>query len=195
MPETYEPPTTSPASPPYDHTPGASALLPPSTQIDTIQQSSTNRNENSCPRVTRARAREATAFRWISLGMNCAQAAADSWSCRPLVFMPIDRTQPRSICRSPRTSVGTHGGTSLLHELAIGAHDSRRDVREVPEIIEERIAACEDRNVILALPRRTRPTRSPHRSSRTARSKFARCRTAGGSGRQSSPPQFATQGR
>ena len=188
MRETYEPPTTSPASPPHDHAPSASALLPPSTQIDTIRQSSTNHNENSC-------AREATAFRWISLGINCAQAAADSWSCRSLVLMPIDRTQPRSICRSPRTSVGTHGGTSLLHELAIGAHDSRRDVREGPEIIEERIAACEGRDVILALPRRTRPTRSPHRSSRTARSKFAQYHTAAGSGRQSSPPQFATQGR
>ena len=30
---------------------------PPSTEIDTIQQSPTNHNENSCPRVTRARAR------------------------------------------------------------------------------------------------------------------------------------------
>ena len=54
MRETHQPPTTSTAGPPHDHTPGATALLPPSTEIDTIRQSPTNHNENSC-----AHAREA----------------------------------------------------------------------------------------------------------------------------------------
>ena len=49
MHETHHTPTTSPANPPHDHTPSASALLPPSTEIDTIQQSPTKHNENSCP--------------------------------------------------------------------------------------------------------------------------------------------------
>ena len=46
----------------------------------------------------RAHAREATAFRFLALGMDCAQAAADSTrpldsSCRPLALTPIDRTE------------------------------------------------------------------------------------------------------
>ena len=49
MRETHQPLTTSTAGPPHDHTPGATALLPPSTEIDTIRQSPTNHNENSCP--------------------------------------------------------------------------------------------------------------------------------------------------
>ena len=57
MRETYQPPTISLAGPPHDHTPGATTLLPPSTEIDTMRQGSTNHNENSCP-PARAHARE-----------------------------------------------------------------------------------------------------------------------------------------
>ena len=57
MRETPQPTTSSPAGPPHDHTPGASAPLPPSTEIDTIRQSSTRLYRNSCPP---ARAREAS---------------------------------------------------------------------------------------------------------------------------------------
>ena len=78
--------------------------LPPSIEIDTMRQSSTNHNENSCPRVTRARATTPTHVipaptnvipaptnvipaptnvipakaGILSLGMDCAQLAADS---------------------------------------------------------------------------------------------------------------------
>ena len=57
MRETYEPPSHLPAGSPHDHTPGATTLLPPSTEIDTMRQGSTNHNENSCP-PARARTRE-----------------------------------------------------------------------------------------------------------------------------------------
>ena len=58
--------------------------IPRSTGIDTMRQSLTNRNENSCPRVTRERAAAPTtpvipAKAGISsLCTDCAQAAADS---------------------------------------------------------------------------------------------------------------------
>ena len=38
MREAHQPPTTSPAGPPHDHTPGSSSLLPPSAKSDRIQQ-------------------------------------------------------------------------------------------------------------------------------------------------------------
>ena len=66
--------------------------LPPSAEIYTMRQSPTNHNRNSCPRVTRARTREATAFRWISLGMDRILRIA--WSCRLIRIMPIHRTEP-----------------------------------------------------------------------------------------------------
>ena len=81
MTETYEPPTTHviPAKagiyPRCVQTLEETALLRPSTEIDTIRQSRTNHNENSC---LRARAREAAAFLFFSLGMDCAQVAPDS---------------------------------------------------------------------------------------------------------------------
>ena len=74
MRETPQPPTTSPAGPPHDHTPGTSCPLPPATEIDTIRQSSTRLYRNSCPR---ARAREASPpvipakAGILSLGMDC----------------------------------------------------------------------------------------------------------------------------
>ena len=64
-----------------------------SAEFDTMQQDTTGRNENSCPRA-RAHAREATAFPFLSLGTDCAQGAADSWSCRSPAVMSIDRTKP-----------------------------------------------------------------------------------------------------
>ena len=64
-----------------------------SAEFDTMQQDTTGRNENSYPRV-RTRAWEATAFRFLSLGTDCALGASDFWSCRPRSVMPIDRTKP-----------------------------------------------------------------------------------------------------
>ena len=81
--------------------------LPPSIEIDTMRQSPTNHNENSCPRVTRARATTPTHVipaptkvipaptniipakaGILSLGMDCAQARSgidvSLGSCRPL---------------------------------------------------------------------------------------------------------------
>ena len=59
MRETYQPPTISPASPPHDHTPGATTPLPPSTKFDTSRQNSTKIDRNSCPPAC-AHTREAT---------------------------------------------------------------------------------------------------------------------------------------
>ena len=104
MRETHQPPTTSPANPPHDHTPGATALLPPSTEIDTIRQSPTNHNENSCPH---AHAREASppvipAKAGIpSLGMEIAprsqRIGCIARSYPPRTVMPIDRTEPERL--------------------------------------------------------------------------------------------------
>ena len=80
--------------------------LPPSIEIDTMRQSPTNHNENSCPRVTRERATTPTHVipaptkvipaptnvipakaGIFSLGMDCAQARSgidvSLGSCRP----------------------------------------------------------------------------------------------------------------
>ena len=73
MRETHQPPTTSTAGPPHDHTPGATALLPPSTEIDTIRQSPTNHNENSCPHA-RARRRILDSIR--NQSSSCPHARA-----------------------------------------------------------------------------------------------------------------------
>ena len=58
MRETYQPPAASPAGPPHDRTLEETAPLSPSTETDTIRQSPTNHNENSCPRVTHAHTHE-----------------------------------------------------------------------------------------------------------------------------------------
>ena len=88
--ETYQPPIISPAGPPHDHTIGASSLLPPSTKFDKNRQNPTKFYRNSC---VRARAREATAFRFLSLGMDWIRCIA--WSSLPLGVMPIHRTDDR----------------------------------------------------------------------------------------------------
>ena len=56
---------------PCVHTPEATALLPPSTEIDTIRQSSTKHNENSCP-PARTRQRHSVGFLpvWIAGGSS-----------------------------------------------------------------------------------------------------------------------------
>ncbi len=96
MRETYQPPTTSPTGPPHDHNLEETALLPPSTEIDTIRQSSTNHNENSCPRVrTRGRQRRSVS----SLGMEIAprpqRIGHIARNCRPLAVLPIDQSEPQ----------------------------------------------------------------------------------------------------
>ena len=70
--------------------PQSAMHLPPSIEIDTMRQSPTNHNENSCPRVTRVRTTTPTHVipaptnvipakaGILSLGMDCAQVAGDS---------------------------------------------------------------------------------------------------------------------
>ena len=107
MRETYQPPTTAPAGPPHDRThPRHSreggnlpryvqtleetALLPPSTEIDTMRQSSTSHNGNSCPRVTRARGNRRSVSllsAWIAAGSS-QRIQYIAWSCRPPAVMP-----------------------------------------------------------------------------------------------------------
>ena len=77
MRETYQPPATSPAAPPHDHTlprhsrvggnpspcdhtPGSSALLPPATEFDKIRQNATKCNETSCAHAHARDDRETT---------------------------------------------------------------------------------------------------------------------------------------
>ena len=70
------PPTSFPRrreSPRCVHTPEATALLPPSTEIDTMRQSSTKHNENSCPPApARTRQRHSVGFlpAWIAAGSS-----------------------------------------------------------------------------------------------------------------------------
>ena len=68
MRETYQPPTTSPAGPPDDHTPEETTLLPPSTKFDKTRQNPTKSYRNSCAR-TRARQPRSVFFlsAWIGL--------------------------------------------------------------------------------------------------------------------------------
>lgn len=63
-----------------------------STQSNRIQQ-----NPTKIRVCARARAREATAFRFLSLDADCPQVAADSThrsELLPLAVMPIDQTEP-----------------------------------------------------------------------------------------------------
>ena len=80
MRETHPTPTTSLAGPPYDHTSGASSLLPPATKPGKIRQNPTKSDGNSCVRV-RARAREETERSFPSLCTDCPQLASD-WTLR-----------------------------------------------------------------------------------------------------------------
>ena len=117
MRETYHTPITSPANPPHDHTPSASALLPPATEFDKIRQNATKCNETSC-----AHAR-ATEFRFLSLGMDWIRCIA--WSCRPLPVMPIHETEP-----PPTTCAGLHNRRDMMcGDIDSGGkplHDIRR---------------------------------------------------------------------
>ena len=118
MRETYQPPTTSPTGHPHDRThsrtlprhsrvggnpprcvqtPGASA---PSRRLQNSTQSNRIRQNPTETRVraflySRARAR-GTAFRWISLGMDC-EFDVSLWSCRPIAAMPIHQTEPMGL--------------------------------------------------------------------------------------------------
>lgn len=69
--ETYTLPI-APLRAPNRNAPQETATNSPSTEIDTMRQDATERNGNSCPR-----AREATEFRFPSLGMDCTQVAAE----------------------------------------------------------------------------------------------------------------------
>ena len=94
MRETYQPPIISPAGPPHDHTIGATTILPPSTKF----------YRNSC---VRARAREATAFRFLSFGMDWIRCIA--WSSLLLGVMPIHETEP-----PPTTCAGLHNRRDMM---------------------------------------------------------------------------------
>ena len=133
MRETPQPTTSSPAGPPHDHTPGASAPLPPSTEIDTIRQSSTRLYRNSCP-PARTRARRPLAnplacppargvpSRHSREGGNPfsrhglpgpQRVGRIAWSCRPLAVTPIDRTDPARTYRHK----GVHKNTPARRRL------------------------------------------------------------------------------
>ena len=99
MTETYEPPTThvTPREggnlPRCVQTPEETALLLPSTEIDTIRQSPTNRNENSCPRVhARTRARQRRSFSFLSAWIQ--RIGRIAWRRRPSSIVPIHQTEP-----------------------------------------------------------------------------------------------------
>ena len=63
MREKYQPTTISPTGPPPNHTPGATTLLP---TVDGNRHNATESNEPQ-RKLVPARAREATAFRFLSL--------------------------------------------------------------------------------------------------------------------------------
>ena len=95
MRETYQPPTISPPALRTTTLPARRRSSQPSTEIDTMRQSPTNHNENSCPP-----ARGNSVPFPFSLGMDCDQVAGDqrtAWSCRPLAVMPIDQTETKRL--------------------------------------------------------------------------------------------------
>ncbi len=107
MRETYQPPTTSPAGPPHDHTyprhsreggnpssrdhpPGATALLPPATEFDKIRQNATKCNETSCAHA-RARQRSSVSFPSAWTGFDVSLGVAVPYpSCQ---YMKPNRRQ------------------------------------------------------------------------------------------------------
>ena len=110
MRETYQPPTTSPAGPPHDHTPPiipAKAGIPhpaasnsrrdgPPLTVDRNRHNTTESNE---PQRKLVRAREATAFRFLSPNMDRTRRIP--WSCRLISLMPMNQTEPRTPADSP----------------------------------------------------------------------------------------------
>ena len=119
MRETYQPPTTSPTGPPHDHTHPRHSHSQPhhfhsqprhsreggnlhtetapsrrpqnSTQSNRIRQNPTETRVRAFLNVP-AHAREATAFRFLSLGMDRIRRIA--WSCRLISLMPTNQTEP-----------------------------------------------------------------------------------------------------
>ena len=86
MRETYQPPTTSPAGPPHDHTPGATDLTP---AVDGNRHNATESDEPQRKLVPArdARTREAPTFRSRSLCTDRIRGIA--WGCRLMSLMPI----------------------------------------------------------------------------------------------------------
>ena len=149
MRETYQPPAASPAGPPHDRTPEEMALLPPSIEIDTMRQSPTNHNKNSC-----AHAREATAPHTQGGYRACLPARERSvpsrhsraggnpfslhglpkpqrveripWSCPPLSVMPIDRTDPARIYRHRATETARSRNPTGSHMRGRNTRARRR---------------------------------------------------------------------
>ena len=93
------------------------------TQFDRMQQDTTGRNENSCPRV-RARQRRSVGLpsAWRLCPGRCGLGVS-AWSCRPLAVMPIDRTNPMERSEGIRGRI--HG---ILHRKSalLGAAGTHR---------------------------------------------------------------------
>ena len=114
MRETYQPPTTSRAGPPHDRTPPSfphspvipakAGILHPAasnSQRDgpplTVDRNRHNTTESNEPQRKLVRAREATAFRFLSPNMDRIRRIP--WICRLRSLMPINQTE----LRRPRT--------------------------------------------------------------------------------------------
>ena len=123
--------------------------LPLSTEFDTMRQSPTNHNKNSC-----AHAREATAPIRMGGYRACLPARARSvpsrhsreggnpfslhglpkpqrveripWSCRPLSVMPIDRTDPARIYRHRATETARSRNPTGSHMRGRNTRARRR---------------------------------------------------------------------
>ena len=92
MREAHQPPTTSPAGPPHDHTPGSSSLLPPSAKSDRIQQN---------PAETRVRA------------YPNSRAPARTRNSRPIVAALGEQNRaPSHVVHSPSHVIPAKAGIS-----------------------------------------------------------------------------------
>ncbi len=113
MREAHQPPTTSPAGPPHDHTHGSSSLLPPSAKSDRIQQNPAETRVRAYPN-SRAPARTRNS-RPIVAALGEQNRAAPR--VIPIPHPRHSRTHPRHSHTLPR-----HSRTHPRHSHTLPRH-------------------------------------------------------------------------
>ena len=120
MREAHQPPTTSTAGPPHDHTPGSSSLLPPSAKSDRIQQNPAETRVRAYPNSRApARTRNSRPIVAALAEQNRAPShviPAPTHVAAARHSTPPSRTHPRHSRTHPRHS-REGGNPSSLHEF------------------------------------------------------------------------------